>query len=102
MRKTRTIVTGVALAAAFSLAACTGGSGASSTSSASSSAGGTTEISFQTWSLKNDRFTPYFEQLVKDFEAENPDIKVKWIDQPGDGYEDKILQQANSGELPTS
>ena len=100
MRKTRTIVTGVALAAAFSLAACTGGSGASSTSSASSSAGGTTEISFQTWSLKNDRFTPYFEQLVKDFEAENPDIKVKWIDQPGDGYEDKILQQANSGELP--
>ena len=58
MRKTRTIVTGVALAAAFSLAACTGGSGASSTSSASSSAGGTTEISFQTWSLKNDRFNP--------------------------------------------
>ena len=45
MRKTRTIVTGVALAAAFSLAACTGGSGASSTSSASSSAGGATEIS---------------------------------------------------------
>ena len=100
MRKSRTFLTAVALSAAFGLAACTGGSGASSSSSSSAASGGTTEISFQTWSLKNDRFTPYFESLIKDFEAANPDIKVKWIDQPGDGYEDKILQQANSGELP--
>ena len=58
------------------------------------------EITFQTWSLKNDRFTPYFEKLIADFEKENPGTKIKWMDQPGDGYEDKVLQQANSGELP--
>ena len=44
MRKTRTIVTGVALAAAFSLAACTGGSGASSSSNSSAANAGVGEI----------------------------------------------------------
>lgn len=58
------------------------------------------EISFQTWSLKNDKFTPYFTELIRNFEKKYPDVKVKWMDQPGDGYEDKLLQQANSDELP--
>lgn len=58
------------------------------------------EIAFQTWSLKNDKFTPYFEKLVKDFESANPGTKINWIDQPGEGYEAKILQQAESGQLP--
>ena len=78
------------------LAGCTGG-GASTGAAGSDQA---QEITFQTWSLKNDRFTPYFEKLVADFEKDNPGTKVNWIDQPGDGYEDKILQQADSGELP--
>lgn len=78
------------------LAGCTGG-GASTGAAGSDQ---TQEITFQTWSLKNDRFTPYFEKLVADFEKDNPGTKVNWIDQPGDGYEDKILQQADSGELP--
>lgn len=78
------------------LAACTGGA------PADNKAGGdqAKEITFQTWSLKNDRFTPYFQNLVASFEKENPGTKVNWIDQPGDGYEDKILQQADSNELP--
>lgn len=58
------------------------------------------EISFQTWSLKNEKFTPYFEDLVARFEKENPGVEVKWMDQPGEGYEDKLLGQANSGALP--
>ena len=41
---------------------------------------GKTEISFQTWNLKNDTYTPYFEDLIAAFEKENPDITVKWID----------------------
>ncbi|MDO4665516.1 MAG: extracellular solute-binding protein [Actinomycetaceae bacterium] len=83
-------------ASAMLLTACTGGG--SGTSASKSEDGGT--ISFQTWSLKNEKFTPYFESLIKDFEKENPQIKVKWIDQPAEGYEDKVLQQAESGELP--
>lgn len=80
-----------------SVAACTGSSSSSSSASDDGKGG---QITFQTWSLKNERFTPYFESLIKDFEKANPDIKVKWLDQPGDGYEEKILQQANAGELP--
>lgn len=91
-------------AAALSLTACTGGGGGDDKggSTASGSAKGKLEgeITFQTWSLKNDRFTPYFEKIIKDFEKAHPGAKIKWIDQPGDGYEDKILQQADANELP--
>lgn len=89
------------VAAAALLAGCTGG-GAPAPNSDSAEGNGEIagDITFQTWSLKNDRFTPYFEKIISDFEAEYPDVKVNWIDQPGDGYEDKILQQANSDELP--
>ncbi len=97
-----------ALALTFALtaggvAACTGGSPAGEGGGEESfAADGPIEgkVSFQTWSLKNERFTPYFENLIAEFEKQNPKVKIEWIDQPGDGYEQKILQQANSGELP--
>jgi multiple sugar transport system substrate-binding protein len=92
-------VVGIAAAATLILAGCTGG-GATAPDSSGSGGEISGEITFQTWSLKNEKFTPYFESLVKDFEKAHPDAKVNWIDQPGDGYEDKILQQAESGELP--
>lgn len=90
--------------ASLLLAGCTGGTGGgdSSTSGTAAQSGGelTGSITFQTWSLKNDKFTPYFENLVSTFEKEHPGTTIKWVDQPGDGYEDKLLQQAESGELP--
>lgn len=97
MRKTLA----AAAAAALLLAGCTGGGGGSSDTSSGPVEGDVAgEITFQTWSLKNEKFTPFFEKAIADFEKEYPDAKVKWIDQPGDGYEEKILQQAGSGELP--
>lgn len=93
--KLRNIVVPVA-ALSLLLTACTGGAPADKKADGEQGK----EITFQTWSLKNDRFTPYFQKLVSDFEKENPGTKVNWIDQPGDGYEDKILQQADSNELP--
>ena len=92
MKIRNTLATGIALATALALGACTGGA------PGDGKIGG--EITFQTWSLKNDKFTPYFEGVVAAFEEKNPGAKVNWIDQPADGYEDKILQQAESGELP--
>lgn len=94
----------IASVAALALSACTGGG--ATTENGSDPTGDTGdgtlsgEISFQTWSLKNDRFTPYFEDLVSSFETENPGVTVTWTDQPGDGYEEKLLQQANSDTLP--
>lgn len=97
----RGVLLGLSAGAVAGLAACTGSTGTSSSGGSGSTDGSVSgEITFQTWSLKNDRFTPYFEDLVKAFQEAHPGVSVNWIDQPGDGYEDKILQQANSGELP--
>ena len=64
--------------------------------------GGKKEISFQTWNLKNDKYTPYFEALIKAYEKDHPDVTVKWLDAPSDGYEDKLSSQAAAGELPAT
>jgi multiple sugar transport system substrate-binding protein len=62
--------------------------------------GGKKEITFQTWNLKNDKYTSYFEDLIAAYEKDHPDVTIKWADQPSDGYEDKLSTQAASGELP--
>lgn len=98
--KIRSASIGLLAATALLLSACTGGSATDTAKESSKDGKLSGEISFQTWSLKNDKFTPYFEKLIADFEKANPGTKIKWIDQPGDGYEDKVLQQAESGELP--
>lgn len=98
-RKVATAI--VATTLALSMTACTGGGSKGTKDVANIKkqevAG---EISFQTWSLKNDKFTPYFTKVIADFEKKYPKVKIKWMDQPGDGYEDKLLQQANSDQLP--
>lgn len=73
-----------------SLAACGNTSGLS----------GTQSIRFQTWNLKNDKYTPYFENLIAAFEKENPGTHIEWIDQPADGYDDKLSTDASAGQLP--
>lgn len=98
MKTRTTMAVAIAISSALALTACTGGTTASGQAGGDGEIGG--EISFQTWSLKNDKFTPYFENVIAAFEEENPGTTVNWIDQPADGYEDKILQQAESGELP--
>ncbi|MBS1907649.1 MAG: extracellular solute-binding protein [Actinobacteria bacterium] len=98
MKIRSTIAVGIAAVAALALTSCTGGGAASGGGSAGGEINGT--ITFQTWSLKNDKFTPYFKDVIAAFEKEHKGAKVNWIDQPADGYEDKILQQAESGELP--
>jgi len=57
------------------------------------------KVSIQTWALK-PKFTDYVEGVIADFEKENPGVEVTWLDQPGDGYDQKVLTQASSGDLP--
>ncbi|UJP09878.1 extracellular solute-binding protein [Microbacterium sp. KUDC0406] len=92
------LAAGVAASVAVVLAGCTGGGAPQSDGSSDGEITG--KITFQTWSLKNDKFTPYFNDVIAAFEKEHKGVEVNWIDQPADGYEDKILQQAESGELP--
>ncbi|WP_211305235.1 ABC transporter substrate-binding protein [Crossiella equi] len=56
-------------------------------------------ISFQTWNLKS-KFGDYFNGLVSDFEKQHPGTKVEWLDQPADGYADKLSADASAGTLP--
>lgn len=102
--KRRFIATAAVLGvAAMALAGCaTGGTSAGSGSAGPIDTKGQLSgtIQFQTWSLKNATFTPYFNDIIKSFEKEHPKVKIQWIDQPGDGYQDKILSQANANTLP--
>ena len=77
------------------------GMGACGSQTAGSDDGGDgqVEISFQTKNLKSG-YEQYFTDLIAAFEKENPDIKVKWIDQPGEGYVNKLSTDAAAGQLP--
>lgn len=56
-------------------------------------------VTLQTWAL-TPKFTGYLNELISGFEARYPGTKVQLLDQPGDGYADKVLSQAASNTLP--
>ena len=91
------------LAASLALSGCgvggaTGGGNAQQTVSSTAALSGS--ITFQTWSLKNSTFTPYFTNLIKAFEKLHPGTTVNWVDQPGANYPDKVTSQVTSNSLP--
>ncbi|MFE2723835.1 ABC transporter substrate-binding protein [Kitasatospora sp. NPDC059327] len=57
------------------------------------------KVSLQTWALK-PKFTDYMQSVIDGFQKKYPGVQVDWIDQPGDGYPDKVLSQAAAGSLP--
>lgn len=57
------------------------------------------DITFQTLQLK-PTFTKYINGAIKDFEKKYPGTKVKWIDVPFEGAQEKITADANAGALP--
>ncbi|MFJ3905020.1 ABC transporter substrate-binding protein [Streptomyces sp. NPDC090025] len=57
------------------------------------------KVSLQTWALK-PKFTTYMEGVIAGFEKQHPGVEVDWLDQPGDGYSEKVLSQSASGTLP--
>lgn len=77
------------------LTGCSGG--ASSDGSASGEIKG--EITVQTWAL-TPKFQPYLDKVIKSFQDKNPGTTVKLLDQPGDGYSNKIVSQASTNTLP--
>ncbi|MFC8799932.1 ABC transporter substrate-binding protein [Promicromonospora sp. NPDC057138] len=92
---------GAALTMLAALGGCAlnGAGGAESDAGADASSEVTGEVTFQTWALKPS-FTEYVEGVIDDFEQEYPGTTVTWLDQPGDGYSEKVLTQAAAGELP--
>lgn len=100
MRTSQWMRAAVAAVAAATLAGCGLGdpNGSDDTGAA---AGGEVKgkVSLQTWALK-PKFTAYMEGVIGAFEKEHPGVEVEWLDQPGDGYSEKVLSQAAGGTLP--
>jgi len=73
------------------------GSGNNATSSVN--ADGKTEVEFWTMQL-SPKFDDYFNGLITDFEAKNPEIVVNWVDVPWSDMETKILAAVSAGNAP--
>ncbi|MFC0626914.1 ABC transporter substrate-binding protein [Kribbella deserti] len=102
MSKRLTSAAALVATAALSLSGCGLGGGESAGESKPTVSTGAEvkgEVSLQTWALK-PKFTTYVEGVIKAFEAKYPGTKVTWLDQPGDGYDKKVLSQASAGQLP--
>lgn len=98
MKKSRVVVAGTAVALTAMLGGCaTGGAPSGSGSDANGEVTG--EITFQTWNLKAN-FQEYFDGVIADFEEEYPGTSVTWVDQPAEGYADKLSADAAAGTLP--
>ncbi|MEU5430177.1 sugar ABC transporter substrate-binding protein [Streptomyces olivoreticuli] len=95
-RSRRTAAAAPLLASALLLTACGSGGGSDGGAADGKAAG---SITFQTWNLRSN-FKDYFEGLVGEFEKQNPDVKVKWLDQPADNYAEKLSADAGGGTLP--
>ncbi len=71
------------------------------TNDAANSSGnaGKTEVEFWTMQLSPD-FDDYFNTLIANFETENPDIAVNWLDVPWADMEKKILSAVSANNAP--
>ncbi len=52
------------------------------------------------WTLQMSDFSPYMLEVIKEFEAENPEIKIKWIDVPFSEGEKRTLASVLSDNPP--
>ena len=60
---------------------------------------GQAEVEFWTMQLQ-PQYTDYFNQLIAQFEQQNPAIKVRWVDVPWAGMESKILTSVAANTAP--
>ncbi|MDD3593755.1 MAG: sugar ABC transporter substrate-binding protein [Candidatus Gastranaerophilales bacterium] len=59
---------------------------------------GTIELEF--WTLQLDSFRPYITNVISQYEKENPDIKIKWVDIPFSEGEKRTLASVMSNNTP--
>lgn len=57
------------------------------------------EIEFWTMQLQ-PKFNDYFNELIAEFEAENPGVTVRWVDVPWSAMESKILTAVSAKTAP--
>ncbi|MEU7554977.1 extracellular solute-binding protein [Streptomyces sp. NPDC044571] len=101
---TRSHVTRTALAALvagtfLSVSACGLSGGAEDVKEARKTGKVAGEITFRTLQLK-PRFTGYVQGVIDAFEKKYPEVRIAWEDVPGEGYNEKLVADAQAGALP--
>ncbi|RKT08033.1 carbohydrate ABC transporter substrate-binding protein (CUT1 family) [Streptomyces sp. 3211.6] len=96
---TRTAVATAVAAGLLTLSACGLGGAGHPTGEARKTGEVAGEITFRTLQLK-PVYTAYVQGLIDSFERKYPDARVKWEDVPGDGYNEKLVADAQAGALP--
>jgi putative chitobiose transport system substrate-binding protein len=57
------------------------------------------EVEFWTMQLQ-PKFTPYFNNVISDFESTHADVKLRWVDVPWTAMESKILTAVSANTAP--
>lgn len=96
---TRIAITTLVAGTFFATSACGMSGGAGDVKEGEKTGKVAGQITFRTLQLK-PMFTSYVQGVIDAFEKEYPDAKVKWEDVPGDGYNEKIVADAQAGALP--
>lgn len=58
------------------------------------------KLTMASWSVREDRFSDYFEALKTDFEAANPGITIEFTGYPYGELKKQVLIMANAGQSP--
>ncbi len=53
------------------------------------------------WHQYSDQYEVWFQKVADEFQAENPNIKIKLQYQPADQYEAKVMAAAKANDLPS-
>lgn len=77
------------------MVSCGGGAGPG----ANQQGGDTQEVEFWTMQLQ-PKFTDYFNQLIVQFEQQDPAVTIRWVDVPWAAMESKILTAVSAGTAP--
>ncbi|WP_164667993.1 ABC transporter substrate-binding protein [Virgibacillus doumboii] len=84
------------------LAACSDSSETSDSEGEGSKDGGEgEEITLEFWTMQlKPTFTDYIEGIIADFEEQNPNITINWLDVPAADLEQKILADVSADNAP--
>lgn len=74
---------------------------ACSDSSDSSSGAEDEDITIEFWTMQlQPTFTDYIEGIIDDFEKENPNITIDWLDVPADDLQQKVISDVSANNAP--
>lgn len=67
----------------------------------SNSDGNDEDITLEFWTMQLEpTFTDYLEDLIADYEEQNPNVTIDWLDVPASDLEEKVLADVSAGNAP--